>query len=359
MSRAMQFDIVANDKATSTMRATESSMQKFTSNIGANFTKIAIKAALAYAAMSKMKAVFSEGGDIEDGAKRLNITVDAYQRLTQAAHFYGTTVQDLSKGFKDLNNVVDEAASKGSGVQFEALKALGFSDQEIMNREVKRYEILRRLAEAMASVNEEEQKFAVASRILGDKAAMSLQPILDDFKGFEDIMANAKVLTDEQVRNLAKTDDAMDRVGFVAKNLFQQGVAGLAGVFTEDKASEAAAPPGDDARARARALLGTGKPDAKGDAEKSSGFAVTSLQEIGGGLGRGISLAEHFAERTAQATETIAAVATAAPAVAPSSTDITKPSEQSSSGAVPASSAQPSNSIKSMSNAFFRGRSPF
>jgi len=326
MSRAMQFDIVANDKATGTMRSTESSMDKFTSRIGTNFTRIAIKAALAMAVMNKLKGVFSEGGDIEDGARRLGVTNEAFQRATTSAGFFGVTVQDLIKMFKDLNVVMDEAATKGKGDQFEALKALGFSDQEIMNREIQREQILIRLGEAMAAVNDEAQKYAIASRVLGAKTVVSVMPLLDDPQGFLRLYKEAKVLTDEQVRNLAKSDDFLDNVGNKAKNVFQQGVAGLASMFTDDKPADAPAAITDEARARARALLGTGAQVEKGDTDKGGGFAVTSLQEIGGGLGKGINITELYAERTAQATETIAAVVTGAPAPAPSATDMTKAS---------------------------------
>ena len=324
----MQFDIVANDKATGTMRTAEASMEKFTNRLSSNFSKIAMRAAAAYAAISKLGQVFKEGANIADEAKRLNISIDLYQRLTMAADLFGASQQELAKGFKDLNKLMDDAASKGKGPEFDALKALGFSDESIMNREVRRIDVLQRLADAMAAVTNEEQKFAIASRVLGDKASMALMPILDNFSEFENIMANATVLTDAQVAALDKTDDALTGIMQKAKTLVQKGIAEatnlVAGQNLEGAIGEAkkATPEGE---ARARALLSVGaKPEAQVD--KGTGFAVTSLQEIGGGLARGISPAEVFAERTAQATETIAAVVTAAPAVAPSATDITKPS---------------------------------
>ena len=322
----MQFDIVANDKATGTMRSTESSMDKFTSRIGTNFTRIAIKAAVAMAVMNKLKGVFSEGGDIEDGARRLGVTNEAFQRATTSAGFFGVTVQDLIKMFKDLNVVMDEAATKGKGDQFEALKNLGFSDQEIMNREIQREQILIRLGEAMAAVNDEAQKYAIASRVLGAKTVVSVAPLLDDVPGFLRIYKEAKVLTDEQVRNLAKSDDFLDNVGNTAKNVFQQGVSGLSSMFTDDKPPDAPAAITDEARARARALLGTGAQVEKGKTDGGGGLAVTSLQEIGGGKGTGMTLAEVNAEITARATTAIAEVVTANPAALPSATDITKAS---------------------------------
>lgn len=323
----MQFDIVANDKATASMKGVEQSMEKFTTRLSANFSKLAMKAAAAYAAISKMGQVFKEGANIADEAKRLNITADLYQRLTLAADLFGTSQQELAKGFKDLNKLMDEAATKGQGPQFDALKALGFSDEQIMNREVKRIEVLQRLADAMSAVNDEEQKFAVASRVLGDKAAMALMPVLDNFSEFEDIMANATVLTDAQVQALDKTDDAIGKIVNRGTKLIQAGLAEAANVVSGGSL-EAPMPPkivSPEAASRAKALLGVGAKPEKTGVEKTGGLAVSSLQEIGGGIARGPSALENYAARTAIATETIAATTTTPAPPTTSSTDITKP----------------------------------
>lgn len=324
----MQFDIVANDKATASMKGVENSMEKFTTRLSSNFSKIAMKAAAAYAAISKMGQVFKEGANIADEAKRLNITADLYQRLTIAADLFGTSQQELAKGFKDLNKLMDEAATKGQGPQFDALKALGFSDEQIMNREVKRIEVLQRLADAMSAVNDEEQKFAIASRVLGDKASMALMPVLDNFEEFQDIMANATVLTDAQVQALDKTDDAITGIVQKGTKLLQAGMAEAANIVSGGslEAPMPAKIATPEATARAKALLGVGaKPEAT-KVEKTGGLAVTSLQEIGGGIARGPSALENYASRTAVATETMAGQLRSTPPPATSSTDITKPS---------------------------------
>ena len=361
MSRAMQFDIVANDKATGVMRSAEGSMEKFTNRLGTNFTKIAMKAAAAIAVIRSLSGVFSEGADIVDNAKRLNISIELYQRLSKAAELFGASQQELTKGFKDLNKLMDEAATKGKGNEFDALKALGFSDQEIMNREVKRIEVLERLADAMSAVTDEEQKFAIASRVLGDKAAMALMPILDNFNEFKDVMENAPVLSDAEAHALDQADDARARLTQTVTTGINRAIAGATNLVTtgslEGAGIPAAAAATAEGQARARALLGTGKPEMKTDAEKTSGFAVTSLQEIGGGIGRGQIQAEVYAERTAQATETIAAVITAAPAVAPSSTDITKPASGGGASTVEPSSSNMITIINKNNSLMSRHRS--
>ena len=335
MSRAMQFDIVANDKATGTMRAAEGSMEKFTNRLGTNFTKIAMKAAAAIAVIRSLSGVFSEGANIVDNAKRLNISIDLYQRLSKAAELFGASQQELTKGFKDLNKLMDEAATKGKGEQFDALKALGFSDQEIMNREVKRIEVLERLADAMAAVSDEEQKFAIASRVLGDKAAMALMPILDNFEEFKDVMENAPVLSDAEAHALDQADDARARLTQTVTTGINRAIAGATNLVTSGSLEGAGIPAAPAAsaegQARAKALLGVGAQVEKGNTDGGGGLAVTSLQEIGGGKGTGMTLAEVNAEITARATTAIAEVVTANPAALPSATDITKASAAPSS----------------------------
>ena len=66
---------------------------------------------------------------------------------------------------------------------------------------------------------------------------------------------------------------------------------------------------------------------------RESQMAVTSLQQIGGGVARGASPIESFAERTAIATETIAAKTTETPPAPTGSTDVTKPAETSAAPA--------------------------
>jgi hypothetical protein len=97
-------------------------------------------------------------------------------------------------------------------------------------------------------------------------------------------------------------------------------------MFTDDKPPDAPAAITDEARARARALLGTGAQVEKGNTDKGGGMAVTSLQEIGGGIARGPSTLESFAERTAVATETLAAKTDETPAPITGGTDVTKAS---------------------------------
>lgn len=331
MSRAMQFDIVANDKATGSMKNVEKSMDGFTQRIGNNFTKMAMKAAAVYAAVTKITQVFKQGADIADEAARLGVDVELYQRLAKAADRYGSNVDELAKSLKEVNKLLDDAARKQSGPQMDALRALGFSDDQIINREIKRIEVLERLGEAIANARSEEEEFAMASQILGDKTTMALIPILKDMDGFKKVMASTVTLTKAEAEALGRTEDAINDVVDAGKALFLKGLANAADLAAGQNlegeiGGDTARTPSEKSADSARRLLALGaKPEAT-KVEKTGGLAVTSLQEIGGGIARGPSALENYAARTAVATETMAGQLRSTPPPATSSTDITKPS---------------------------------
>ena len=355
----MQFDIVANDKASGTMQKAEQGMGRFTQNLIGKYTMIAAKAALAVAAAQRLFKVISEAGDFADEAAKLGLTAETYQRLKFAAEDYGASVENIATALKDVNKMLDEAATKG-GPNADVLKALGFSQQDIADRAIKAEEVFMRISEAIKEARTEEEKFAIASRIVGDRVAQAMVPILADYENFKKTAGDIKVVTNE---NAVAFDAFGTKVGKALTTLKNQAVNALGaaamklGVVTaEDVAPKAAETPEEVERRRKMrdALLAAG---GKPAAPKESGMAVTTLQQIGGGIARGPSALESFAERTANATETLAARATESPAVPPSSTDITKPTTD---GAAPAAqSTQASPAVRNMSNAFFRGRSPF
>lgn len=321
----MQFDIVANDKATGAMKQAESSMDRFKTNLIGKYTMIAAKAAVAWAAVSKFYNVIKEAGDVADQAAKLGITAEVYQRLKFAAEQYGASVEDMAKALKDVNKLLDEAATKG-GPNADILKALGFSQQDIADRAIKAEEVFQRVAMAIKAARSEEEKFAIASRVFGDRIAQSMVPVLDNFAAFNKEAGSIKVVSNE---NAQAFDALTDKVGRMAETLKNQAInaIGIAAQKVGFIPEQAAAPvktetPEEAARnQRMRdALLAAG---GKSVAPKESGMAVTTLQQIGGGLARGPSALESFAERTANATETLAGVATSSPPAATGGTDVT------------------------------------
>lgn len=321
----MQFDIVANDKATGTMQKTEKAMGTFTQNMVGRFTMMAAKAALVVAAFTKVMQVIKETGDIADESAKLGLSPEAYQRLKFAAEDYGASIENVATALKDVNKLLDNAASKG-GPDKDVLLALGFSQQEIADRAIKAEEVFMRVADAIKEARSEEEKFAIASRIVGDRVAQAMVPILADYENFIRTSKEIGVVSDENARVADAMATRFDKRMASIKATITNFVANLGRSISPELDAPAEASPRtqaqiEDAKRRRDALLAAAS---KSAAPRESQMAVTSLQQIGGGVARGPSALEDYAARTAVATETIAATATE-PAPAPTgATDVTK-----------------------------------
>jgi hypothetical protein len=305
----MQFDIVANDKATAAMGKVERSADGFGKKLSGSLTMAAAKAAAILATIQKLGQVIGEQVDVADEAAKLGVSIETYQRLKFAAEQYNASVEDVAKGLVKVNNVLDEAATKG-GPNAEVLRALGFAQDDITNRAIRTEEVYKRLAEAIAEAGSEEEKFALASRVFGDRMAQTMVPILADFATFNAMQGKVLTMTDENAKALDNFSERLALASTDAKNLFGGMVGSAIRGLGLDKPIAAPVPEADKEAQRARgkaardALLKAGAPKAALD--KEAGFAVSSLQQIGGGIAKGPGSLESYAARTAIATETIA-----------------------------------------------------
>jgi hypothetical protein len=229
---------------------------------------------------------------------------------------------------KDVNKLLDQAASKG-GPDKDVLLALGFSQREIADRAIAAEEVFNRISQAIREATSEEMKFALASRVVGDRVAQSMIPIFANWKQFQETSEGIGVISNEnaQVADAmsARFDKRMTTIKSGLINFFADIGKSLSpelvGQGSEPQRSQSEI---DKAQKMRNALLSF-SPKASGPRE--SGMAVTSLQQIGGGVARGQSALEDYAARTAVATETIAATATESAPAPTGATDITKEPE--------------------------------
>lgn len=324
----MQFDIVANDKASATMGNVEKSMEKFGKGMGSKLSFIAGRAAILIATFQKVAQVINEGGAAADEAARLGLSVETYQKLKFAAEDYGSSIEEIAKAQKDVNKLLDAAATKKSGPEMETLQALGFSDSDIINRNIKQAEVFERIGEAIKGATSEEEKFAIASRVFGDKISTSLVPVLEDYEKFNELQARTVTISQKSADNLDRLGTKLNGFWQFTKALANEGLGKVAG-FLEDKEPTLAARPDPQRDERRRnmkdALLKVGGKDASKGGKEGE---VSGMAAIGGASFRGLAAVagRPIEEQQLDALNTIAANTTpaGAPAPMPGAIDMTK-----------------------------------
>lgn len=327
----MQFDIVANDKASATMGNIDKSMANFGKGMASSISMIAARATLLIAAFQKVSQVINEMGDVADQAARLGVTVEQYQKLKFAAEDYGSSVEEIAKAQKDINKMLDAAATKQQGPEMQTLQALGFSDQDIINRNIKQAEVFERISEAIKGAASEEEKFAVASRVFGDKIATSLVPVLENYGEFKDTMASTVTMSQKSADNLDKLGTSLNGFWQAIKAGTGEVAGKLAGVINTPEGPKLAETEESKAAANAKgeklrnALLNVGKK--KGEEGAGAG-GISSMMAIGGASFRGFPMmsAKPIEEQQLAQLQTIAVNTTpqTQSAPPPGTTDMTK-----------------------------------
>lgn len=326
----MQFDVVANDKATATMAQVEKSMGRFGKGMVSNISMIASRAMALIGTIKTVSNMLTEMGDVADQAARLGMNVEDYQKLKFAAEDYGSSVEEIAKAQKDINKLLDAAATKGAGPEMDTLKALGFSEKDILARTVKQAEVWERLGDAIKGAKNEEEKFAVASRVLGDKISTTMVPVLENHKEFKSLMASTSALSQENANNLDKAGTKINSFWQFTKAISGEAAGWAAGKLMdkEPKFIQKPNPEADAENARRRAaLLKVGATSKKVEAGE-----VSSMMAIGGASFRGfggaalarpieeqqLSALEQIASNTSPATETAPSVGSTNMTTAPS-----------------------------------------
>jgi len=296
MSRSLQFDIVANDKATGTLKGVQGAASNFAKSIGGMLTGMFALQAVVSRVSSFATDSFKWATELRDVATGIGITTTELQQLEYAAKLSGVEVGKLQKGFLDLRKISRDALG-GDDKAIRLMKALGFSQSEIAGGNINIMDTLIRVSGAISAATTEQEKFNIATAIFGDKVAVEMIKALGQVETLKKNIGDTPLMRDEELVKMEKYADEMDKFYANARNFFARGGYAIAkslttwGEVTKSSTSDAVlteATP--EAKAAAAAL---GKLSGPASAGKSAGAIAggrgseqfTALQQIGGAAG--------------------------------------------------------------------------
>ena len=305
MSRSLQFDIVANDKATAKMKGVQQAAQGFASQLGKYFAAFTSAQAIASRALMAIQQSFNWGAGLKDSAAAVGLTVEEFQRLEYAAGQTGVSVEKMQKAFLDLRKAIRDA-SQGNAEAIKVMTALGYSQSQIASGSIDATDAFMRVAEAISAAKTEQDKFNIATAVFGDKTAQQMIAFMGNFSELKRVISETPLISDDDAEALDRLDDLITRaqqtgkVG-IAKLLtdpFKTLGALLPGSFVAGQAAsaiaaaEAAKPkpvvaPTDEAKARAQALIEAGRKVGKGSSDMAGGGSsgLLTAAAIGGAAG--------------------------------------------------------------------------
>ena len=211
-SRSIEFEVIANDKASAKLRTVKDAVSELGTRIGQMFTATALfDRALGYLerGVSAFVQSVKDAAAINDLAKAAGLTNQEYQRLGIAAQDAGLSQEQMMKGLKTMKEALRDARVEGSR-QAQVFAALGYSQEQIASGSIEAIDAMTRLSAAVGAATTPQEKYNIAASVFGTKA-QELIPLLDDFRAAMQRASKETIISDETIDKLDKFDKLTDR----------------------------------------------------------------------------------------------------------------------------------------------------
>jgi len=218
MSRSIEFDIVANDKATGKLSGLKKELSDFGGRIAGMFTATALLdrgLSMAAEGFSKFMQTLKDVGNLNDAAKAAGLTTGEYQRLAAAAQEAGLEQQAFMKGLKAVKEFIRDAQTEGSK-QSKVLKVLGYTQEQVTSGNADAMEVMMKLSAAVEGADTAQQKYNVAASVLGTKA-QELVPLLDGMRSAMSRVSEQEIIPQSTIDKMDDFSKKVERIGRVGK----------------------------------------------------------------------------------------------------------------------------------------------
>lgn len=177
---------------------------------------IAAAAVGAGTAIYNMASETAAAGDkIDKASQKLGISAELYQKLDYACGLSGTSIDNLSKGVKNITNDLADAQNGVKGAS-DAYEALGVSLKNTDGTFKSSETVLTETLAALADMTDETRRNAAANDIFG-KSYQELQPLLNSgSEGIAAMMNEAEaygmVMSNDAVKASAAWEDSLSKL---------------------------------------------------------------------------------------------------------------------------------------------------
>lgn len=189
---------------------------------------------------SSIKETVSEvaamGDEIDKESQKLGLSTKTYQELSYAMERSGADIDSFKKGVININSTLADVQNgvEGASDQFDAM---GVSLQNADGSMKSSEEVLLSTIDALASMEDETQRNALANDIFG-KSYTELAPLLNSgSEGIKELMQEAEdygmVMSEDVVKASAEFEDSLTRLQGATNGLKSRLVGQLLPSFSE------------------------------------------------------------------------------------------------------------------------------
>jgi len=154
------------------------------------------------AVVGAMTGLLKKMDDISDGARRIGISAEEFQKIGNAAELVGTSVETVNKAMIRAGVAANKAAREG-GDMAEAFARASLDPAKFAAAGLE--ERIKMVAEAQRAANGDARQMSELFEAIGVKAAGI------DFSALADEMANVNAASSDTVEALARANDELDK----------------------------------------------------------------------------------------------------------------------------------------------------
>jgi hypothetical protein len=196
MANDMEFTISAKDQASKAVETVQKKLKSFGSDLAKMALGFAAPLALAQAAFSaigdaieahkkKVEDAINNTAELSDKATDLGLSVEQYQKLSNAADAAGMSIDKVAKAYTEIQKLLAGATGEGNSTA-KMLEVLGFAADDIAKGLVKPMDVIEKLGAAMLGAKDDTTAMKIATAVLGETLAKDLLPQL---KAAQDLAA--------------------------------------------------------------------------------------------------------------------------------------------------------------------------
>ena len=211
MARKLELDLVAKSNADVVLNRVQKAANNFSTGLVSKFAGAFGAMALFDKALNFGIETFKEFAGLADQISKSGLASDQFQQLAYAAKQSGADVKDVTKAVRELNSAISDAKISPEGKKGQALRALGFSPEQIASGTIKATDVFIQLSRAMEQASNDADKVAIATALLGDKVGQNLIPMLEGGeKSMRKLFGDAPIVPDQVLKRIDDTNDKFD-----------------------------------------------------------------------------------------------------------------------------------------------------
>lgn len=154
--------------------------------------------------------------DLNDAAKRINISVEHFSALEYIVKQTGATIQNVETAFRTLNNAMDDTAAKKTTAAARAFEALGIKVQDVNGKLRNSHDVFLDVAEKFKDMEAGAKKTALAVDLFGRSGTALIQTLDLGKDGIEEMTKAAKamgyVIGTDSAESIATFNDGIDKM---------------------------------------------------------------------------------------------------------------------------------------------------